>query len=104
MTLLAMVLAGLGSYALRALPLLVLPHVDMGPRGERMIRDAGTAALTALVVSSLSHRGPSGDLGPALVAVAVAIALSARGESMLRIVACGGAAYASAVVAGLVVG
>jgi branched-subunit amino acid transport protein len=94
----AIVLAGLGSYVLRVLPLVVLPKVTVPPHIERGIRHAGIAAITALLVSSVSHRGEAGDLLPTLVAVAVGLTLAVRGAAMLRVVAVGGLTYLAALV------
>ena len=98
MTLLTMVLVGLGSYVLRVTPVFVLPRIELSPRAERTIRHAGAAALTALVVSSLSHRSAAGDLGPSLLAVGTGLFAAARGASMPKIVAAGGIAYVLATV------
>lgn len=90
---LAMILTGAGSYLLRVVPLVVLPRVTLSPRVERAARHAGLAAITALVVSAVTHRVDAGDFLPTLIAVAVALALTVRGAAMLRVVAAGGLAY-----------
>jgi branched-subunit amino acid transport protein len=94
----AIVLAGAGSYVLRLLPLVVLPKVTLPPRIERGIRHAGIAAITALLVSSVTHRGGASDLLPTLVAVAVGLALAVRGAAMLRVVTIGGLSYLAVLV------
>jgi branched-subunit amino acid transport protein len=94
----AIVLAGVGSYVLRVLPLVVLPKVTVPPRVERGIRHAGIAAITALLVSAVTHRADGGDLVPTVVAVAVGLALAVRGAAMLRVVAIGGLTYLAVLV------
>jgi branched-subunit amino acid transport protein len=96
MTLFAMVLVGLGSYVLRVTPVFVLPRLHLSPRVDRTIRHAGVAALTSLVVSALAHRDATGDLGPSLLAVVTGLAIAARGASMAKVVAAGGAVYVGA--------
>jgi branched-subunit amino acid transport protein len=93
MTLLAMVLVGVGSYAFRALPLLALPRLQLAPRTERALRHATTAAISALTVGSLMHPRSTADLGATTLAAAVAIALALRGLSLLRIVGVALAVY-----------
>jgi branched-subunit amino acid transport protein len=95
MTWLTMVLVGLGSYAFRAIPLLVLPRVELSTRADRVLRNAGAAALTALVVTSVTGRAESGTVVPTLAAIALAAVLAARGASLLRVVVAGGALYAA---------
>ena len=97
----AMVAVGLVSYVFRAVPLVVLDRVRIGERTDRVVRHAGAAAVTALLVGSVGH-GFS-DLRPSvLAATAVALALAVRGASMLRIVVAGTGVYATMlVVAGL---
>ena len=74
----AMVAVGLVSYVFRAVPLVVLDRVRIGERTDRVVRHAGAAAVTALLVGSVGH-GFS-DLRPTvLAATAVALALAARG-------------------------
>jgi branched-subunit amino acid transport protein len=94
----AIVLAGVGSYVFRVLPLLVLPKVTLPPRIERGIRHGGFAAITALLVSSVTHRGGASDLLPTLVAVGVGLGLAVRGAAMLRVVAIGGLTYLAVLV------
>ena len=94
----AIALAGVGSYVLRVLPLLVLPKVTLPSRIERGIRHAGFAAITALLVSSVTHHGGAGDLLPTVVAVAVGLALAVRGAAMLRVVTIGGLTYLAVLI------
>ena len=65
---LAIVGVGLGSYLLRVIPLVVLPRVSVPPSFDRVVRHAGLAAVTALLVASISGQA-GGDLRPTLVAV-----------------------------------
>jgi branched-subunit amino acid transport protein len=95
MTLLAMVLVGLGSYAFRVVPLVTLPKLTVSPRLERSMRHATTAAITALIVGSLAGARSSADLGASIVAVAVGLAVAMRGGPLLRGVAGGIGAYAA---------
>ena len=94
----AIVLAGLGSYVFRVLPLLVLPKVTLPPRIERGIRHGGFAAIAALLVSSVTHHGGTSDLLPTMVAVGVGLALAVHGAAMLRVVAIGGLTYLAVLV------
>lgn len=98
-TWLAMLLVGMGSFAFRAVPLLVLPRFTVPPRVEAALRDGGTAAVTALIVSAVLHRGTTGNLGATVLAVGVALALAVRGTSMLRLVGAGLGVYAMVRVA-----
>jgi branched-subunit amino acid transport protein len=99
----AIVLTGIGSYILRVLPLVVLPKVTVPPAVERGIRHAGIAAITALLVSSVTHHVDAGDLLPTIVAVAVGLALAMRGAAMLRVVAIGGLSYLAMLVVSVAV-
>jgi branched-subunit amino acid transport protein len=98
-TWLAIIAVGVGSYVLRALPLVVLPRVTVPDWFDRAMRDAGLAAITALLVTSVNGRAATGDLVPTLAAVGVGIALALRGKAMLHVVWVGGAAYASVLLA-----
>jgi branched-subunit amino acid transport protein len=93
MTLLAMVLVGLGSYAFRAVPLFAFPHLQMSSRVERSLRSAGTAAIAALATGGLLHPRSHADLGASLVAVAVGLVAATRGATLLRVVALALASY-----------
>jgi branched-subunit amino acid transport protein len=106
MTTWAVILAvGAGSYLLRALPL----HLDGrgfdSARFERVIGQAGTAALTALVVGGLHRTTTSPTQTAATVAAAAAaLALAVRGWSMLRVLAVGTATYATTLAAAALLG
>lgn len=98
MTWLVMIAVGLGSFAFRVGPLLMFERVSIGERGNRLIRHAGTAALTALIAVSARHSATGRATVPALLAIVVAIVLAARGGSMLRLLLWGGGTYALAVI------
>lgn len=95
-TWLVMIGVGLGSYAFRTLPALLLRVSTLSARRERLIRDAGLAAVAALVATS-TRVAADGTAGrPALVAVAAALVLAAtRQPSTIRLLAFGGAVYAA---------
>lgn len=95
---LAIVGVGLGSYLLRAIPLVVLPRVSVPPAFDRVVRHAGLAAITALLVASISGR-TSGELGPTVIAVVIASVLAIRGVSMVIVVSVGGLVYAAVLLA-----
>jgi branched-subunit amino acid transport protein len=77
MTWIVILAVGLGSYVFRVGPQLLFERTSLSAGGDRMIRHAGTAALTAL----------------------------ARGGSSLRLLACGAGVYAlSTIVMGLFAG
>jgi branched-subunit amino acid transport protein len=95
---LAIVGVGLGSYLLRAIPLIVLPRVSVPPAFDRVVRHAGLAAITALLVASMT--GPTnGDLLPTLIAAVVASGVAIRGASMVIVVSIGALVYAAVLLA-----
>lgn len=98
MTWVVMIAVGVGSFAFRVGPLLMFERITLGDRGNRLIRHAGTAALTALIAVSARHSATGRATVPTLLAMAVAIALAARGASMLRLLLWGGGTYALAVI------
>jgi branched-subunit amino acid transport protein len=99
MTWIVMIAVGVGSYLFRLGPLLVLRRVALGDRADQLIRHAGTAAITALIVLSTKQSATGSAAVPALLAVSVAAVLAARRASMLRLLAIGGAIYAGSLVA-----
>ena len=99
MTWIVVLAVGAGSFLFRVGPLLLLERKPLGATGDRMIRHAGTAAITALIAVSTAHSASSGHVLPSLLAVAVAVVLATRGVSMIRIVLCGGAVYAALTLA-----
>ena len=87
---------GLGSYALRLLPLLVGDRVRWPGGVDRAISHAGLAALAALVVAGVKHDDGNGRLGAtlwALTAVIAAAVAARRSRSMLWVVAAGLVSY-----------
>jgi branched-subunit amino acid transport protein len=94
-TWLVILAVGVGSYGLRVGPLLVRNRSQVSARFDHVIRLAGTAALTSLVMTSSIRAGEGGGSWlPVLVALGLGLVVAARGGSMLRIVAVGLAAYA----------
>ena len=105
MTWIVILAVGAGSFVFRLGPLLVLERITLTDRGDRVIRHAGTAAITALIVVTTKHSATGGSVIPTMLAVAVAIVVAARGASMVRLLVVGGATYAcSAIVLDLFVG
>ena len=103
MTWLVIFAVGAGSFVFRLGPLLVFERVSLGDRGDRVIRHAGTAAVTALIVTTTKHSATGPMTVPTVLAVAAAVVLAARGASMLRLLIFGGGIYAvSAIVMDLV--
>ena len=83
---------GLGSLAFRVTPLAFAGRTA-SPRVGRMIKDAGAAAVAAITVSSFDRAAQSGDVAALAVAGLIGLALTLRGASMLRVVACGVTAF-----------
>jgi branched-subunit amino acid transport protein len=104
MTWLAIVAVGIGSYFLRVIPLVVLPRVTVPDWFDRAVRDAGLAAITALLVSSMSGRAATGNLVPTLVGVGIGAVLAVRGVAMPHVVWIGGACYAAVLLLSSAVG
>ena len=102
MTWVVILAVGAGSFVFRLGPLLVFERISLSERGDRVIRHAGTAAITALIVVTTRHSATGGAVIPTILAVAAAIVLAVRGASMVRLLVFGGATYAcSAIVVGL---
>jgi branched-subunit amino acid transport protein len=99
MTWLAVIGVGLGSYLLRVIPLVVLPRVSVPASFDRVVRHAGLAAITALLVASVRGQAASGELAPTLLAVAIATVLAIRGATMLNVVVSGGVVYLAVLLA-----
>jgi branched chain amino acid efflux pump len=99
MTWLVMIAVGVGSYGFRLGPLLVLRRVALSERADQLIRHAGTAAITALIVTSTKHSATGSATVPTLLAVCTAAVLAARRSSMLRLLTVGGAIYACGLIA-----
>jgi branched-subunit amino acid transport protein len=103
MTWLVILAVGAGSFVLRLGPLLVFERISLTERGDRVIRHAGTAAVTALIAVTTKHSATGDAVIPTVLAIAVAVVFAARGSSMVRLLVLGGATYAcSAIVLGLV--
>jgi branched-subunit amino acid transport protein len=99
MTWVVILAVGVGSFAFRLAPLLVFQRVPLSQRGDRIIRDAGTAAIAALIALS-AHQSATGHATiPTVSAMAVGIVLAARGASIFLLLVGGGAIYAASVVA-----
>jgi branched-subunit amino acid transport protein len=86
---------GLGSFAMRVLPLVTLGRAELTERTQAAIARAGLAAVAALIAVSTRSAAHGSTTVPALAAVGVASVLGARGASMMRLVASGGAVYAA---------
>jgi branched-subunit amino acid transport protein len=94
MTWVVILAVGLSSYVFRVAPQLLLERTSLSANGDQLIRNAGTAALTALIVVATKQSATGNALVPTVLAVAVAAVLAARGSSMLRLLLCGGSVYA----------
>jgi len=102
MTWIVILAVGAGSFVFRLSPLLVFERTALGPRGDLVIRNAGTAAITALIVAATKHSASGSAVVPTLLAIAVATVLAARGAAMIRLLIFGGGIYAcSTIVADL---
>jgi branched-subunit amino acid transport protein len=99
MTWIVMIAIGVGSYLFRVGPLLVLQRVSLSERADQLIRHAGTAAITALIVMSTKQSATGSGAVPTVLAVGIAALLAARRASMLRLLTIGGAIYAGSLVA-----
>ena len=100
MTWVVILAVGLGSFAFRLGPLLLFQRVSLSERGDRLVRQAGTSAIVALIVVSARNEAVGDAVVPTLLAVAVGTVLATRGASMVLILAGGGAAYAAATLIG----
>ena len=94
-----MIAVGVGSYLFRVGPLLVLQRVSLSDRADQLIRHAGTAAITALIVVSTKQSATGNAAVPTVLAVGCAALLAARRASMLRLLTIGGAIYAGSLIA-----
>jgi len=96
MTWIVVLAVGVGSYLFRVGPLLAVQRMTLSPQAERVLRHAGTAAITG------KQSAAGGSALPTILALAAGIGLACRGASMTRILFVGGALYAGvAVVTGL---
>lgn len=95
---LAIVLVGAGSYGMRFVPLLLADRWAPGPRMDRALRQAGTAALTALAVAGLRAEpltATGGDTAVTGAAVLVGSVAALRGHSLTVVVGAGVAVHAA---------
>ena len=99
MTWVVILAVGLGSYILRVGPQLLFERTSLSANGDQLIRNAGTAALTALIVVSTKQSATGNAPVPTVLAVAVAVVVAVRGGSMLRLLLCGGGVYALSSIA-----
>ena len=80
MTWIVILAVGLGSYLFRVGPQLLFERTSLSANGDQLIRHAGTAALTALIVVSTKQSATGNALVPTVLAVAVAgVARGSRG-------------------------
>ena len=86
---LVIVAVGLGSYALRVGPLLLRDRFEPSPATDDLIRHAGTAALSALAVTSVLRVSAGGLSASTMASLLVGAALALRGASMRRVVVAG---------------
>jgi branched-subunit amino acid transport protein len=98
MTWIVILAVGAGSFVFRLGPLLVFQRISLTERGDRVIRHAGNAAITALIAVSTKHSATGSAALPTVMAMTAAVVLVARGASMLRLLICGGGIYACSVV------
>jgi branched-subunit amino acid transport protein len=94
MTWVVIVAVGIGSYLLRVLPLFVGGRLLASPRAERIIANAGAAALAALIVTGLDRSaGTATETVPTWLCAAAALVVAVRGGSMQRVLAAGALTY-----------
>ena len=75
-TWIAIIAVGAISFALRAVPLAVLGRVSISDGTDRMLRHAGTAAQTALLVGAVQHGAGSGSSVAAIAATTVSLVVA----------------------------
>jgi branched-subunit amino acid transport protein len=85
----AILAVGLGSYGLRVGPLLLRSRFEPPPVVDELIRHAGTAAVSALLVTSCLRVVERGPILPVVAALAVGAVLAWRKKPMYAIVATG---------------
>ncbi len=95
MTWVVVLAVGAGSFAFRLGPLLLLQRLSLTPRADGVIRHAGIAAITALIVVSTKSSATGTAVIPTVLGVAAGVVLAVRGASMLRLVVSGGGVYFS---------
>lgn len=92
-----LVVAGAGSYLFRFAPLALLDRFTLPPTVERTLAYAGTAAMTALVVSAMvGHQRANGSAATVAGVVALGVTgwLTIRRRPFAFVVAVGIALYA----------
>jgi branched-subunit amino acid transport protein len=99
MTWVVMLAVGAGSFVFRLGPLLLLQRISLTERADRVLGNAGNAAITALIVVSTKNSATGTAAVPTVLAVTAGVVLAARGTSMLRLVVCGGGIYACSLIA-----
>lgn len=93
---LAVLAAGLGSYLLRVLPLLLGERVQVPERVQATLQHAGVGGITALLVLGLLaavRPEGGGPVLPVVAAVVAALVSTLLGRSMATTVLTGAAAY-----------
>ncbi len=93
-TWMAVVLAGLGSYALRLAPFVRGERRAISERTQQVLRHAGMGGIAALVVYSVTRSARGGDLVavlPTVAAITLAAVLTYRGRSIPVALIAGGA-------------
>jgi branched-subunit amino acid transport protein len=98
MTWVVVLAVGAGSFVFRLGPLLLLQRISLTERAGGVLRHAGNAAITALIVVSTKNGATGTAALPTLLAVAAGVVLAARGVSMVRLVVCGGGIYACSLI------
>lgn len=99
----AVVAAGLGTYLLRALPLLLLSRRELSPRTVEALQHAATGAMAAMLVMGAAQvagasggaAAPPGRVVAVLGAVGTGLWLGRRGRSMPVVVAAGLGVFAT---------
>ena len=97
----AVVVAGLGSYALRVLPFLAGDRMHVSERAQAGLRHAGMGAITALLVLGvvgLLRPGSGLPVVPVVAALVAATVCALMGSTMLTTVVIGAVTYVAALV------
>jgi branched-subunit amino acid transport protein len=99
----AVALVGAGSYLLRLLPLLLVDRWPLSTQAQELLRAAGIAALSGLLVVSLVGPGSPAVADPSVGLPLLAGALVAcTGRSLLRVVGVVAAVHLAVVAAAVV--
>ena len=97
----AVVVAGLGSYALRVLPFLAGDRMHVSERAQAGLRHAGMGAITALLVLgvvTVLRPGSGLAVVPVVAALVAATVCALMGRSMLATVVIGAVTHVAALV------